>query len=153
MKQCRNSGGNLAPVNEYILNGRVLCDDCCMEERIPYARKPVWQYIRSIKSEYLIPGPQNKKDNKTYIDYYFDHREEFKDEPCRTTCGTMQLRMIQEGRITRQETERRAEKRRKRWVAYHKAKADALGYKIKLDQLDWDMSRIVRELEAINQRK
>lgn len=153
MRNCNNCGISLTPEKEFIFNDRTLCEDCCMEERIPYARKPAWQYIRSVKSEYLIPSPQHKKDHKAYIDYYFDHLEEFKDAPCRTTCGTMQLRMIQEGRISRQEAERRTEKRRKRWVDYHQAKADALGYKIKLDQLDWDMSGIVRELEAINQRR
>lgn len=34
-----------------------LCDDCCMEMRITRGRKTHWQYLRSIKTEYLRPAP------------------------------------------------------------------------------------------------
>jgi hypothetical protein len=42
--------------NEYHYNAKVLCEDCCIDLRTPRARKTHWQYISSIKDDYLRPG-------------------------------------------------------------------------------------------------
>ena len=39
-----------------------LCDDCHMEACLPRVRKTHWQYIGSIKGDYLRPSPRPKKD-------------------------------------------------------------------------------------------
>ena len=90
----------------------------------------------------------SEQDNTAYSDYYFEHPEEFEDAPQLAICGTMQLRMIQEGRLAHEESERRATTRRKRWEEYHLAKATTLGFRIELKQLDWSLSRLVYELRA-----
>ena len=41
---------------EYNHNSKVLCEDCCIRVRMSRGRKTHWQYIGSVKSEYLIPG-------------------------------------------------------------------------------------------------
>ena len=38
-----------------------LCEDCYLETRMDKKRKTHWQYIRSIKTEYLRPAAKNKK--------------------------------------------------------------------------------------------
>ena len=35
---------------------KLFCEDCAMEIRMHRSRKTHWQYLRSIKVEYLIPG-------------------------------------------------------------------------------------------------
>ena len=34
----------------------VLCEDCCIDIRTPHVRKTHWQYLRSIKTDYLRLG-------------------------------------------------------------------------------------------------
>jgi len=34
----------------------VLCEDCFLETKMPRKRKTHWQYLTSIKTEYLKPG-------------------------------------------------------------------------------------------------
>ena len=41
---------------EYHYNSKVLCEECCFDIRTPRVRKTHWQYLGSIKTEYLIPG-------------------------------------------------------------------------------------------------
>ncbi len=41
---------------EYNHNFKVLCEHCCMDIRTPHVPKNYWQYLGSIKTEYLIPG-------------------------------------------------------------------------------------------------
>ena len=40
----------------YTHRNMVLCETCCLTLRTPKRRKPHWQYIRSVKTEYLVPG-------------------------------------------------------------------------------------------------
>ncbi len=39
---------------EYHHYSKVLCEDCYMDVCMPRARKTHWQYLRSIKTDYLI---------------------------------------------------------------------------------------------------
>jgi len=45
----------------YHHNFKGLCEDCCMDMRTPRTRKTHWQYLRSIKTEYLVPGKNARK--------------------------------------------------------------------------------------------
>lgn len=76
------------------------------------------------------------QDNEVYLAYIDAHPNEFRDEPDRTTCGTMELRMIADGRLTREERSRRAIKRQKLWKEYHLAKAQGLGFDIDVEALE-----------------
>ena len=38
----------------YGVKGRTFCEICCMEIRSPRARRTHWQYLRSIKTQYLM---------------------------------------------------------------------------------------------------
>jgi len=40
----------------YNFNSKIFCEDCHIDIRMPRARKTHWQYLNSIKTEYLIPG-------------------------------------------------------------------------------------------------
>lgn len=44
------------PGEEHIFESKILCEDCCIDLRTPKKRKTHWQYIKSIKAEYLVPG-------------------------------------------------------------------------------------------------
>lgn len=43
----------------YTLGSETFCAACCMEARTTRARKTHWQYLRSIKNEYLRPSESN----------------------------------------------------------------------------------------------
>lgn len=45
---------------EYKHGCKVLCENCCINMRTPRVRKTHWQYLGSIKAEYLIPGKNTK---------------------------------------------------------------------------------------------
>lgn len=45
---------------EYNHQFNVLCEDCCLDVRTPRVRKTHWQYLRSKKTEYLIPGKRKQ---------------------------------------------------------------------------------------------
>jgi hypothetical protein len=51
--QCRTP---IKPGEEYHHAGHTLCEACCMEKRLPRRRKTHWEYLRSIKSEYILCG-------------------------------------------------------------------------------------------------
>ena len=38
----------------YHHQSKMLCEDCCLDARSSRSRKTHWQYIKSIKTEYLI---------------------------------------------------------------------------------------------------
>ena len=44
---------------EYSDHSKILCEDCYVDVRMPRVRKTHWQYLGSIKAEYLRSG---KKD-------------------------------------------------------------------------------------------
>jgi hypothetical protein len=47
---------------EYHHDAMVLCEDCCLDARNPVARKTHWRYLKSIKTEYLIPAGKKASD-------------------------------------------------------------------------------------------
>ena len=57
---CNNCGKSILSENVYFHNEKALCEDCCLCIRTPLSRKTHWQYLKSIKNEYLIPGKQKK---------------------------------------------------------------------------------------------
>ena len=88
------------------------------------------------------------KDHEAYLDYYDTHREEFRDEPYRAVCGTMTIRMLEEGRLTPEDNERQIARRRKSWEDFHLAKAESLGYQVDLNRLDWDLGGLACTIRA-----
>ena len=63
MKSCQRCDRKLLPVQEYQLKDRELCEDCCIEERLPTVRKTHWQYVKSIKDKYLIKAKEKTDTN------------------------------------------------------------------------------------------
>jgi hypothetical protein len=57
---CNNCTKNISKGQEYHFDLKVLCENCCISLRTPRTRKTHWQYIGSIKGEYLIPSPKNE---------------------------------------------------------------------------------------------
>jgi hypothetical protein len=55
-KFCSNCRKKISIGKEYYYNTKELCEDCCIDIRTPRVRKTHWQYIGSIKGDYLIPG-------------------------------------------------------------------------------------------------
>ena len=49
---------------EYHHLSEVLCEDCCMDTLTPRARKTHWQYLKSIKTEYLIPAGKKESNSE-----------------------------------------------------------------------------------------
>ena len=54
--KCSKCDQEIKPGEEYHHQSVVLCEDCCMDTRMSRTRKTYWQYLRSIKTEYLIAG-------------------------------------------------------------------------------------------------
>lgn len=54
MAICRKCNNQVTENGSDKLHG--LCEDCYLETKITRKRKTHWQYIRSIKTEYLMPG-------------------------------------------------------------------------------------------------
>ena len=46
--------------NAYHNNNKILCEECCIDVRIPLLRKSHWQYLGSIKSDYIIPAKRDR---------------------------------------------------------------------------------------------
>lgn len=46
----------IQPGEEHKFDSKTFCEDCCIDLRTPKMRKTHWQYIKSVKTEYLIPG-------------------------------------------------------------------------------------------------
>ena len=44
---------------KYLHGSSILCEDCYMAVRTTRARKTHWQYLKSIKTEYLRPAKTN----------------------------------------------------------------------------------------------
>lgn len=93
------------------------------------------------------------KDHEAYLEYYDTHREEFGDEPIRAICGTMEMRAIERGGLSIEDSEKQAFRRRTKWECYHLAKAEALGFKIDIDSLVVGLSALARELRAMDREK
>ena len=55
-KICDGCRSEIADEEAYTHKGKTLCEDCCINTRMPRSRKTHWQYLRSIKTEYLKPG-------------------------------------------------------------------------------------------------
>ncbi len=53
---------------QYLYGGKGYCEDCMMDQRVSRTRKTHWQYIRSIKSEYLCPAPGKKRNQNDDAD-------------------------------------------------------------------------------------
>ncbi|MCP3953949.1 MAG: hypothetical protein GY697_17290 [Desulfobacterales bacterium] len=56
---CDACGMHIKPKDAYRYEARSLCVQCCMEARMPRTRKTHWQYLSSIKTDYLQP-PKTK---------------------------------------------------------------------------------------------
>ena len=53
-KICKNCQIQITPDKEYMHESNFFCEDCCIDIRIQRQRKTHWQYIKSVKTEYLI---------------------------------------------------------------------------------------------------
>ena len=53
---CHECGEDIQNGEEYHHHSMVLCEDCFIDESMVPKRKTHWQYLRSIKTEYLRPG-------------------------------------------------------------------------------------------------
>jgi hypothetical protein len=58
---CDRCGKAMMDGEAYQHDSKRLCEDCLMQIRSPRARKTHWQYIGSIKNEYLIPGKKVRR--------------------------------------------------------------------------------------------
>ncbi len=58
--QCRQCGRALEPGQEYLHQGKTLCDECCVRARADRPRKTHWQYLTAIRSGYLQESPAKK---------------------------------------------------------------------------------------------
>ena len=56
LPKCSQCQTEIMMGEEYKYHLNVLCEDCCIDVRTPRNRKTHWQYLRSKKAEYLIPG-------------------------------------------------------------------------------------------------
>lgn len=55
---CRSE---IAPGEDYLHASKTLCENCYLDVRTRRVRKTHWQYLRSIKSGYLIPGQKGRR--------------------------------------------------------------------------------------------
>ena len=53
---CGSCHKPLEPEDAHVHQAKILCEECCIDARSTRARKTHWQYLGSIKAEYLIPG-------------------------------------------------------------------------------------------------
>ena len=58
-KICARCAAAIEPGREYEHQGRHYCEECCLEVRSPRVRKTHWQYLRSIKGDYLRPAEED----------------------------------------------------------------------------------------------
>ncbi len=56
---CSKCKAEIQAGKEYNDHSKILCEDCYADVRMPRVRKTHWQYLKSIKTEYLRSG---KKD-------------------------------------------------------------------------------------------
>jgi recombinational DNA repair protein (RecF pathway) len=50
---CSNCHAPVDKGTDYLFKGKVLCEACCLRIRSPRMRKTHWQYIKSVKADYL----------------------------------------------------------------------------------------------------
>jgi hypothetical protein len=60
IRSCSECRTKIAPGEERRYLKAVLCEDCYMNRRMTRSRKTHWQYLRSIKTDYLKPGKRPK---------------------------------------------------------------------------------------------
>ena len=53
---CSNCHKKVKKGKEYHYHINVLCEDCCIDMRTSHVRKTHWQYLGSIKADYLRFG-------------------------------------------------------------------------------------------------
>jgi len=53
---CKKCHMGIKRGEEHIHHGMILCEDCFIDEVMAPKRKTHWQYLRSIKTEYLRYG-------------------------------------------------------------------------------------------------
>jgi predicted amidophosphoribosyltransferase len=53
---CSNCHKKVKKGEAYHYHLSVLCEDCCIDMHTPHVRKTHWQYLRSIKADYLRFG-------------------------------------------------------------------------------------------------
>ena len=53
--KCSSCGANIPVEDGYTYESKFVCEDCYIDLRSPKTRKTHWQYIKSVKTEYLIP--------------------------------------------------------------------------------------------------
>lgn len=59
MVKCDRCNTDIVKGEERTFNSSMICEDCYIDIRTHRVRKTHWQYLKSKKNEYLIPG---KKD-------------------------------------------------------------------------------------------
>ena len=55
---CDRCQKEIAPEDRNVHNNQTLCDECYLDARITRPRKTHWQYIGSLKTEYLRPAEE-----------------------------------------------------------------------------------------------
>jgi hypothetical protein len=58
LTKCSKCNTEIKVGEEYNHRLKVLCEDCCINVRMSLVRKTHWQYLGSIKTEYLIQTKQ-----------------------------------------------------------------------------------------------
>jgi len=58
MPNCSKCGNQVTDDSLRKVNG--LCEDCYLETKLTKKRKTHWQYVKSIKTEYLMPVKKEK---------------------------------------------------------------------------------------------
>jgi len=53
---CSHCSKAIQPGDAYFHNENILCEDCSLDLRTPLAHKTHWQYLGSIRTDYLVPG-------------------------------------------------------------------------------------------------
>ena len=59
--KCSQCHAEIKTGEEHYHQANVLCEDCWMVARVTRRRKTHWQYLKSIKTDYLIPAKKNKQ--------------------------------------------------------------------------------------------
>jgi hypothetical protein len=57
---CAKCGKKILSGSLYQFKGEKICEDCHMEVHSTRNRKPHWQYIKSVKTDYIVPGRKAK---------------------------------------------------------------------------------------------
>lgn len=61
MIQCERCRRQIPADDVYPDKSMRLCEDCCLDLRISRKRKTHWQYVGSIKGDYLTPAGKSKR--------------------------------------------------------------------------------------------